>query len=123
MSREPSEDCPFKKHQSRGPDHQTDKMQICDQQQNPPSSISNPSLTVHHNKRKSDRLSSGRSPARYNDIDYRFAIETRLGEGAYGTVYKAFDKKTNKVSIISREKCLSFLKQLNLMEIPIYCLE
>ena len=38
------------------------------------------------------------SPDRSNDIDQRFILQKLLGEGAYGKVYKAIDKKTNQVS-------------------------
>ena len=38
------------------------------------------------------------SPERPTDIDQRFTLQKLLGEGAYGKVYKALDKKTNKVS-------------------------
>lgn len=41
------------------------------------------------------------SPDRGSDIDQRFVLQKLLGEGAYGKVYKAIDKKTNKVSTLS----------------------
>jgi serine/threonine protein kinase len=41
------------------------------------------------------------SPDRGSDIDQRFVLQKLLGEGAYGKVYKAIDKKTNKVSSLS----------------------
>ena len=33
----------------------------------------------------------------FSDIDQRFTLQKLLGEGAYGKVYKALDKKTNQV--------------------------
>lgn len=35
-----------------------------------------------------------------DDIDKRFHILEKIGEGTYGIVYKAIDKKTNQVSIL-----------------------
>ena len=35
-----------------------------------------------------------------DDIDKRFHILEKIGEGTYGVVYKAIDKKTNQVSIL-----------------------
>lgn len=35
-----------------------------------------------------------------DDVDKRFIILESLGEGTYGQVFKAIDKKTNVVSII-----------------------
>lgn len=64
-------------------------------------------------QKKHERLVN--SLDRSNDIDQRFILKKLLGEGAYGKVYKAIDKKTNKVSpdsISSAIQTTRFLKYL-----------
>ena len=81
-----------------------DKMQVYGDQPMMAADFSNPSFTSHHLRKKSDKFSKDASSSRYSDIDKRFDLQKLLGEGAYGKVYKALDKNTNKVSIILMSK-------------------
>ena len=38
------------------------------------------------------------------ECDLRFDLLEKIGEGTYGVVYKAIDKTTNQVSILSHQK-------------------
>lgn len=70
----------------------------------PAADQSNPSFTTNHLRRKSGRISKDTSPSRFSDIDSRFNLQKLLGEGAYGKVYRALDKKTNKIVALKKIK-------------------
>lgn len=55
-----------------------------------------------------------------DDIDKRFHILEKIGEGTYGVVYKAIDKKTNQVialKMVKTEKPEEGISSITLREI------
>ena len=90
--RESEDDNPFQRYNSGLEEDDLAQMQMRNQQ----NGNFRPSCPSYLQK-KHERLVN--SLERSNDIDQRFILQKLLGEGAYGKVYKAVDKKTNKVSI------------------------
>ncbi len=66
-------------------------------------------------QRKHERLMNSADRSN-NDIDQRFILQKLLGEGAYGKVYKAIDKKTNKVSTIHT----NLLHRIQCLDQPVF---
>lgn len=55
-----------------------------------------------------------------DDIDKRFHILEKIGEGTYGVVYKAIDKKTNQVSIHKAFFYLKLIFAVSILKKPQY---